>query len=567
MKSFFKKVYIWPLLIILTVPTFYSLVRSGYFPIQDNMQAFRIEQMDKCLQDGQIPCRWVPDMGYQYGYPQFEFYSPSVYYLGNLFHFAGFQFIDSIKILFILGFVTGTLTMFIFIRTLFGDWPALVGAVLYTYVPFKAVDVYVRGAMSEFWALAIFPLVFWSSYQLIKTEKVRYLVWLALSAGALLLTHNLMSLIFLPLVAIWSLAWVYLEKDWKVLPKLITGGILGAGLAAFFILPLIFERQYVHIETMLGGYFDYRQHFVTFGQLFFSNYWGYGSSVLGPNDDLSLSTGIVQWIAGVIALFVAILSFKRFQKVAMITFILVLVDISVLFLTHQKSSFIWERIPFLAWLQFPWRLLADSIFLLSFLGGLAVFLTEKLKGRKFSTALGIILIIGVFVLYGSFFRPLKWFNFSDQQQFSGDFWEKQLTSSIFDYLPVYAKLPPNNKAPAYPEVLKGKVDFQNYKKGSDFQIGGVHVTQDALIRLPLFDFPGMTVTIDGKVVDHNHNNCSEEEYCLGLISFNVPTGNHIIKASLENTPIRTVGNILTIVSFLVLTGLIFKAKIYERINR
>jgi hypothetical protein len=46
--------------------------------------------------------------------------------------------------------------------------------------------------------------------------------------------------------------------------------LLGIGLAAFFTLPVLFERQYVHIESMVGGYFDYRQHFVDIKQLFFS---------------------------------------------------------------------------------------------------------------------------------------------------------------------------------------------------------------------------------------------------------------------------------------------------------
>jgi hypothetical protein len=75
----------WVLVILFTVPVFVSLLRPGYFWMQDDMQAFRIFEMNKCFSDWQIPCRWVPDMGYQYGYPQFEFYPPSVYYLRSSF--------------------------------------------------------------------------------------------------------------------------------------------------------------------------------------------------------------------------------------------------------------------------------------------------------------------------------------------------------------------------------------------------------------------------------------------------------------------------------------------------
>src|SRR5260221_7055170 len=126
-------------LVILIIPTFWTLIRPGFFPMQDDLQAFRLFEMDKCFQDLQIPCRWVPDMGYQYGYPQFNFYSPGVFYLGELFHLIGMQFIDVVKLLFVLGFILSSVTMFIFLRAIFGKLPALVGSILYTYLPFKAV--------------------------------------------------------------------------------------------------------------------------------------------------------------------------------------------------------------------------------------------------------------------------------------------------------------------------------------------------------------------------------------------------------------------------------------------
>src|SRR3989338_7668545 len=104
------------LVIVLTIPTFSQLVRPGFFPMQDDLQAMRVHQMFKCFQDLQIPCRWVPDMGYQYGYPQFNYYPPSVYYLGAILHTFGFQIIDSVKILFILGYIFSTLAMFLFLK-------------------------------------------------------------------------------------------------------------------------------------------------------------------------------------------------------------------------------------------------------------------------------------------------------------------------------------------------------------------------------------------------------------------------------------------------------------------
>lgn len=558
--NFFKK-YVLIILVLFTIPTFISIIRPGFFFMQDDLQAFRIHQMDKCLLDYQIPCRWVPDAGYQYGYPQFEYYPPSVYYLGEIIHLLGFQFIDSVKILFALGFITSALAMYLLLNSLFGRWPGFVGALLYTYVPYKAVEVYVRGAMSEFFALSIFPLVFWSSYQFIKLGKLKYLSFFAASCGLLLLTHNLMTAIFIPVVFIWILSLLILERKIKLMPFFIGGGILGFGLAAFFTLPLIFEQEYAHLDTLVGGYFDYRAHFINLKQIFLSNYWGYGSSNIDPQNELNLSTGVLHWILGVLAIALGLLNFKKNRKLSLLIFILALSELGVLFMMHRRSSFIWSQFEFLSFMQFPWRFLSVSIFLLSILGAVNLYLIEKLNISKFnpkkaSIFFGIVLIVLVFILHASFFKPKFWVDLSDKDKFSGASWEKQLTISIFDYLPIYAKFPPIQKAPDVPEVLEGKANFLSYKKGSNFQIGEVHVEEEALIRLPLFDFPGMTAYVDGKKVNHVNNDCRNQEFCLGLITFSLSEGRHIIEARLKNTPVRTIGNTLTLVSILIV-GLFF----------
>jgi hypothetical protein len=52
------------MVVLLTIPTVTSLFRPGTFAMHDDMQALRVSEMVKCLKDFQIPCRWVPSMGY-----------------------------------------------------------------------------------------------------------------------------------------------------------------------------------------------------------------------------------------------------------------------------------------------------------------------------------------------------------------------------------------------------------------------------------------------------------------------------------------------------------------------
>lgn len=542
--------------------------------MQDDLQAMRIHQMFSCFQDFQIPCRWVPDMGYQYGYPQFIYYPPSVYYLGAFLHLFGIQIIDSVKILFILGYIFSAWFMFIFLKAFFDGeskektfvnttLPALFGTMLYTYIPYKALEVYVRGALNEFWSLVFYPLIFWAIYQLISKQKLKYVLFLALSIAALLLTHNLMTLIFAPLAILWCLSLLIVKKAWKIIPRIFAGGLLGVGLAASFTLPVVFEGQYVHLESMLGGYFDYRQHFVSLERLLISNRFGYGSSGLGQDNDLTLSTGQIQWLVSLVGLGLSFFFVRKHKNIAILAIIFFIAEWGILFLIHQKSSFIWEKLPILFYLQFPWRFLTDSIFLLSILGSVAVFFVAQIN-KNYAKIFAAVVLIGIFVLHAQFFQPKEWFGISDKDKFSGPFWEKQLTISIFDYLPIYAKLPPNKKAPPLPEILDGEATFTSYKKGSNYQIGKVEVQKEAVVRLPLFDFPGMEVTIDGEKVSHRHDDCRKQEYCLGLITFNIKEGKHIIKAKLTDTPVRNISNIITIVSILVAAGIFFQIKRDEK---
>ena len=67
----------------------------------------------------------------------------------------------------------------------------------------------------------------------------------------------------------------------------------------------------------------------------------------------------------------------------------------------------------------------------------------------------------------------------------------------------------------------------------------------------------MRVRVDGKVVEHKNNDCRGQEYCLGLITFNLPAGRHKILAQLTDTPIRSIGNIITLISFVLLLVLVY----------
>ncbi|HUV71516.1 MAG TPA: 6-pyruvoyl-tetrahydropterin synthase-related protein [Clostridia bacterium] len=539
-----------------------DLFRPGYFPMHDDLQVGRLYQMDLCVKDGQIPCRWVPDMGYSYGYPLFNYYPPFPYCLGEIFHLLGLSFIDSVKLLFIAGFLVSGVLMFLFTRKLWGDWGGLLSAILYLWAPYHAVDVYVRGAMNEFWALAFLPGVYWAIYEIVVEEKGKNkLPLLALFFGFLLLSHNLMAFIFMPTFIAFALLLIWLKKkDGKEkIIRLALGGWWGLGLAAFFTLPVLVEKKYVHVETMLMGYFNFLAHYVSIGKMLFTRFWGYGSSGWLQETGMPFQVGFPHWPLAVLVLSFAIFGYwrRRVKKevVFLVGFFFALFLLS-LFLVHPRSNLIWQKIPLLAYLQFPWRFLTLVIFAVSVLGGGLMIFLKSTKWAKWTALMGITLAVS---LNFSFFRVEKILKISDEQKlFSALGWRKLQTDAIFDYLPKYAQAPPAQEAPAGPILKAGAAEAKNIQKGSDWYSFQAQAKEEAAWEIPVYYFPGWKAWLDNQPVAISYDNP------LGLITVKVPVGNHELRLKFTNTPVRTAANLISLVSWLVFPALVIRKIRYPR---
>ena len=511
------------LLLLLTIPAIIALLKPGYFPMHDDIQGMRLLEMHKCFLDFQIPCRWVPDMGAGFGYPQFNFYSPLPYYLMEIPVLFGGSILASVKLGFLASLVLSAWSMYLLGSFLWGKKGGVISALFYTYAPYRAVDIYVRGAMGEAWAFVFLPLI------LLFTLKPKSTIPLALSIAGLFLTHNITVIMFSPFYVTFVL--FFRKNHGNDLKNILKSGILGFALSAFFTLPAFLEKNYTHVESVLMGYFNYLAHFVGVGQLFLSTHWGYGVSSLGELDGMSLSVGVLHWS---IPLLVLILLFylkkiEEFRKVL----IFVILGFLALFLIHPRSQFIWDNVSLLSYIQFPWRFLGIAVFCFSLASGALI----KLTNRKLLMVITIFVIL--ILMNGSFFKPERYVYITDGEKFSGDSWLKQQTISILDYLPAGAQHPPTSPASNGPkfsgEVISGQ-------KGTNWQTWELNVyDEDNKLELPLFYFPGWEVKVDGEPVKIDSANE------LGLITVDVPSGQHLVEARLKDTNLRLIANLVSLI--------------------
>ena len=531
------------LLLLLIIPAFAALMKSGYFPMHDDIQGMRVLEMQKCMHDYQIPCRWVPDMGYGYGYPQFNYYAPLPYYLMATPTLLGLGILTSVKLGFLLSILGSGISMYFLGKKLWGVRGGIISALLYTYAPYRAVDVYVRGAMGEAWAFVFLPLILLFTAEILdRKRKRKYILPLALSLAGLALSHNVTVLMFIPFYALFVI--LYKKVNITNLLPLVISGVWGICLSAFFVLPAFFEKNYVHVETILEGYFNYLAHYVGIKQLLFSTFWGYGVSTLGPLDGLSLSVGIFIWAIPLLTLFLLVyLNKPKSLKKALAFFVL---GCLALFMIHPKSQFLWDHVSVLSYVQFPWRFLSLVILFFATVSGALGMLSNKY------ITLGIFVLL--MLMYGSFFKPDKYLKITDAQKFSGESWKQQQTISIFDYLPKGANAPPAQAAPENPYSKNASIVVLSRNLGTNWQKWDLNISEQSEVSFPTFDFPNWSAKVDGKSVMIDNNNE------LGLITLQLEEGEHSIELNLKNTPLRTASNILSLVALLAIA---FYVKKYE----
>jgi hypothetical protein len=474
--------------------------------------------------DGIFPCRWASDSGMGYGEPLFNFYGQFPYWAGQVIHTVGFSIVNTVKTLFILTIVLSGVSMYFVSSKYWGKWGGIISAIAYMYAPYRAVDVWVRGALNESLVFVFYPIIFYNLDQYALRRQKRNLWVLILFSAMLVTTHNLSVVMFIPFLLIWWIIRVIRERNLRCIPGLVMAGVLIGGLTAYYLLPVIFETSLVTLTKTTQGYYDYRAHFATLSQLFISRFWGYGASLWGPVDGLSFSIGQLNWI--VVAAVAAVAVFKRNWTSQKINFYLfALLGLMALFLTHNKSQFVWDHIHFMAFIQFPWRFLGGALFFLSLAGGaLASIIPEKIKN---------LVIIAVVILFigtnFSFFRPDIWREVSDRAQFSGKLWDEQRSSALQDFWPNSASSEPVAFAPVWPGA---EIKSQSATFPVDPDLGKT-------ISFPIVYFPGWKANIDGKNLDIFPG----KE--LGLITADVPAGTTKVHLVFANTWPRTVGNLIS----------------------
>jgi hypothetical protein len=536
-----KRIFFFILIVFAFLGVIRPYIHDGFPDTHDGVNHLaRIANYAAALKQGQFPPRWAPTFWGGYGYPVFNYNYPLINILSLPFMAVNVPVELTMKILMIVFIGAGAWGTYMFIKRFTSTGASSVATVAYLTAPFLFNNVAVRGVVGEIAAYALFPHVLLSLAYLLQSWNRKSMVYFYLSCVFFLLSHNIFVLFFTPLLAVGALLLHRNAKATKVMYLRNVGlGILAMFTSCFFWIPAMFEQNLVTIALVNLVAF-YKDHFVTFQQLFFSPYQS-GLSFAGPVDTLTFQVGAVFLVGG----FFAVCSSVMMKKERMWVFGLSILFLGIIFLMHPASVQIWDRVPFMTFAQFPWRLLA----LTAIIGlGLLTYTYTHIGswGRRVLLAL---IVLSIWQTWQK--EPKGYIHHEDvYYQTFGE------TSTVqHENKPRTLTLEYAVENPQKPMLSAGELVSNSLWTGSH----RIYVTKSGAeieITEPTAYFPGWKTKIDGAEVQIEH------EKAKGLIHFSVPAGEHLIETRFtQDTPSRIAGNTFAILGVSLILAWLYRYRL------
>ncbi|HVT01016.1 MAG TPA: 6-pyruvoyl-tetrahydropterin synthase-related protein [Patescibacteria group bacterium] len=538
--DFIKKNLGFIVVLILGIIPLYSLLHPGLPLTHDGQDhVARIANFYQSLSEGNLVPRWAANLDWGYGHPILMFLYPFSSYTASFFHLLGFSFVDSLKIIFGLGFVLSGVFMYLWIRNMLGEKEAIFASILYMFAPYRFVDLYVRGAIGEHMAFIFPPLICYFLLKLVSKRSYWNLLGATISIAFLVLSHNALLIMFLPFIIFYGTYLIFTNKkeSKRLIVDYLTALVIGFGLSAFFIVPAFLEGKYTLRDIVTGS--ETLTRFVTLAQVIYSP-WNYGQS-----GTFSVQLGIAEWISFLAFPFVIYKLKKNKDNLYLYIFTLVYL-VGSIFIMLPESAFIWKTITTLQKFQFPWRFLSSAVFGVAILGGYLIFVVNKKISGWVLIVLSLIAVLATVTYWvpkAYLYKPETFYT----SIYNG-------TTDTGESAPIWSIRFMEKKADAPAEVIDGAANIKNLSRTSTKHEYEIKAKYRSRIRENTLYFPGWKVYIDGK----NYEGIQfQDPNNRGLITYYVLPGKHVVSVVFQNTRIRTISNLVSVLSVILLFVLYF----------
>jgi hypothetical protein len=299
---------------------------------------------------------WAQTPNWAAGEPRFVFYPPLTWMLGALLgYLMSWDWVPAAMTLLCLvavGFTTRALA-----GRLVSAPSATVAGIVATTTPYGLFTAYERTAFGELAAAALIPLLLLFAWRQRSSRVLSGRAFdgstslLALTLAAIWLTNAPAGVIASYLLAFAALSAAIVQKRWWPILRAAVAAPIAFGLAAFYLVPAAVEQRWIFIQQAMDVGMRVRDSWL------FARH---------PSPDLELHDQVLR-LASSIVVFTVVLALLGFgvsllrrklpkEKVGFWIPLALLIPI-VFFLQLPFSAVLWNDLPKLSFLQFPWRLL------------------------------------------------------------------------------------------------------------------------------------------------------------------------------------------------------------------
>jgi hypothetical protein len=546
-----------------------GVIKSADAPLHTH----RIFAMTLLLEQGEFWPRWVSYFHLGYGYPVFNFYPPGVFYLGGILGLLGISAPVAFTVVAALAWVLGSLGMYALARHFLPGSGAILAAMLWAYAPSRLYEVWHQGSLPQMMAAACVPWIFWGLVLAASKPSRRSALALALPFAGMVLTHQPVTLVtglFVAPAALILPLWLSRNAQETLLPRLVSvfgGLLLGVGLVSIFLVPMVAELRLVAgsqetrdtIPYLISNFLQPQEIFAQPGPM----------DLTDMRFELPTTLGLV---GGVLSLFGLVALVRR--KYYGLAFLLLLATAFMVYMLLEISLPAWRTIPYLAQLRFPARLLRVGVVFVALASGASILLLPKRwQGIGLGAALTITLISALPLVYPNQ-KFVNWPALSALDEIQMEQTEHNWgTTSYDEFDPIWGARIPLDRAPDPEQYITDPLRIVVRRSDIntlwprlekieelDSTTTRVTVTEEIPLRFHQYYFPGWTVTMNGQPVDYY----PDDQY--GLITVDVPPGEHTLSLKYTGTPVQYVGGYITLASLLIAGVLYRTGKRVEEID-
>ncbi|MDT8304356.1 MAG: hypothetical protein RRC07_00355, partial [Anaerolineae bacterium] len=123
---------------------------AGHLPWRADglLHVYRLVELERAVRHGELFPRWLPDLGYGFGFPLFNYYAPLSYYLLLALRALGLPLIAALQAGYALALLALCFGVYLWARALFGEVAGLVAGFAAAYAPYFLYDTLHRGVLA-----------------------------------------------------------------------------------------------------------------------------------------------------------------------------------------------------------------------------------------------------------------------------------------------------------------------------------------------------------------------------------------------------------------------------------